>query len=765
MKEGSYLLVKNDETFSQLINIIYKATENYQKIFSQNISDINQIITSIENNLQSISSNKITNIKSLINLNHKGFLTYINDTKISLNKILLKSKEISLEIMSFNQKKSSIDIDILSSEIKQKEDEIKNLKKEMNYFKDKFNSVNQSFSEAQKTISELKEENFSYQEKMIENEKNFYINNNSARSEKLKIPKEIDIGEVEKNQISELKNKIKELNNEIDKKKKEYETGISRMSDKNTNLSKFLNQKNQEVTKLQNENIDKIKENNNLKNQLKKKNLKESEYMEKISEYQKQIEINDKDINNKNTEIISLTDNINNNKILIKSLETEIEKLKYEKNNNFTDNETYMNILSDLEKCKKEKEEIENELENIKKITENEKNEYKKKLNLMESTIYNDNILINKKDELIEQLKIKHQNLKNSIANSNININNVPKEQNIEMNTKIKELENEIKQKDEKITELNNIIESNKKEENFDISNIKKTLHQYKEEIEANHSVINLLKEQIKSIELENKNIKGELKKKHTSELFEMTEKTIKLQKELDKYRSKSQIPNLEKKYSELESEYQTEKKKYQNEIMELKTELLNLKAKIEEKEEEKKDVKEEEGNNKININNNSKKGKYLINTSSNFNLEDKYNKTLEKLKNANNENQKLKKRIEQLEKQRNNMQKESLFKYRSNIENEDYEEEIDMMQLKEGLRRKNRSEDFKIDYPGYNEYQKKYEEIEDKFNKLKELVIPLLKEDIGNNNKLASKDDINKICNLLGASVNTTNNILQNYE
>ena len=765
MKASSDLLVKNDETFSQLINIIYKATENYQKIFSQNISDINQIITSIENNLQSISSNKITNIKSLINLNHKGFLTYINDTKISLNKILLKSKEISLEIMSFNQKKSSIDIDILSSEIKQKEDEIKNLKKEMNYFKDKFNSVNQSFSEAQKTISELKEENFSYQEKMIENERNFYINNNSARSEKLKIPKEIYIGEVEKNQISELKNKIKELNNEIDKKKKEYETGISRMSDKNTNLSKFLNQKNQEVTKLQNENIDKIKENNNLKNQLKKKNLKESEYMEKISEYQKQIEINDKDINNKNTEIISLTDNINNNKILIKSLETEIEKLKYEKNNNFTDNETYMNILSDLEKCKKEKEEIENELENIKKITENEKNEYKKKLNLMESTIYNDNILINKKDELIEQLKIKHQNLKNSIANSNININNVQKEQSIEINTKIKELENEIKQKDEKITELNNIIESNKKEENFDISNIKKTLHQYKEEIEANHSVINLLKEQIKSIEIENKNIKGELKKKNTSELFEMTEKTIKLQKELDKYRSKSQIPNLEKKYSELESEYQTEKKKYQNEIMELKTELLNLKAKIEEKEEEKKDVKEEEGNNKININNNSKKGKYLINTSSNFNLEDKYNKTLEKLKNANNENQKLKKRIEQLEKQRNNMQKESLFKYRSNIENEDYEEEIDMMQLKEGLRRKNRSEDFKIDYPGYNEYQKKYEEIEDKFNKLKELVIPLLKEIIGNNSKLASKDDINKICNILGASVNTTNNILQNYE
>jgi predicted RNase H-like nuclease (RuvC/YqgF family) len=91
-----------------------------------------------------------------------------------------------------------------------------------------------------------------------------------------------------------------------------------------------LNKKNQEFTQLQKENIDKLTENKNLKKQLEKKSLKKSEYIEKISEYQKQIEINDKDINNKNSEIISLTDNLKNNKILIKSLETEIEKLKYE---------------------------------------------------------------------------------------------------------------------------------------------------------------------------------------------------------------------------------------------------------------------------------------------------------------------------------------------------------------------------------------------------------------------------------------------------
>ena len=259
MKENSDLLIKKGQSISTLINIMYKATENSQKVFSQQISEINQIIATIENDPQSISINKINNIKSLINGNHKSFLTYINDTKISLNKILMHSKEISLEILTFNKNQSSIDIDILSSEIKQKEEEIINLKKEMNFYKDKFNSVNSSFSEAKKQISELKEENFSYKEKMIENEKNFYINNSSSKNERLS-SQNTGIEDLEKSQINELKNKIKDLNNEIENKKKDYEKDITRMSEKNTNLSKFLNSKNQEITKLQNENIDKKKE-------------------------------------------------------------------------------------------------------------------------------------------------------------------------------------------------------------------------------------------------------------------------------------------------------------------------------------------------------------------------------------------------------------------------------------------------------------------------------------------------------------------------
>ena len=755
MKGNSDSLLKKAESFSPIIILINKATENYFKIFSQYISEINQILSSIESNLESISTNKINNIKSLINLNKKDFLKYVNDTKISLNKILVKSKEISLEVMTYNKEKSSIDIQILSSEVKQKEDEINNLKKEMNYFKEKFNSVNLSYSEAQKKINELKEENFNFKEKMVENEKNFYISNNNINNS----AKNFEILDKENSQISELKNKIKDLNKEIENNKQEYELKLSRMSDKNTNLSSFLNKKNQEFTQLQKENIDKLTENKNLKKQLEKKSLKESEYIEKISEYQKQIEISDKDINNKNSKIISLTDNLKNNKILIKSLETEIEKLKYEKNNNFKDNEAYMNILADLEKCKKEKEEVENKLE----LIENDKNEYKKKIDVMESTIYNDNVVINKKDELIEQLKVKHQNLKNSIMNSNIN-NNL----NNQNNTKIEELENIIKEKNEKINELNNIIESNKnqKDDKKELSIAKKNLIQYRNEIESNQSLIKILKDQIKAIEAENKAIKEQLNKKNSSDLFEMTEKMLKLEKQLDKYKRNSQSYNLEleKKYDELESKYEKDKQNYLNEVIDLKSQIMQLKEGGNPNDQN--HINNDGENNK---NHNKKNKVKILVSSSNKNLEEQYNAILEKYINANNEIQSLKKKIEKLEqelKQKTLMiQRESLFKIKSININDDYEEEIDMMQLKEGVRRKNRSEDFDIDYPGFNENQKKYQDLENRFNKLKEQVIPILKENGGNNNKIATKNNISNICKLLGTSVNTTNNILQNYK
>ena len=730
MKENSDSLLKSGEIFTSLINLIYKATENYQKIFTQNISQINQTLSLIENNLQAISVNKVKNMKSILNSNQKSFLTYINDTKIALNKILMKSKEISLQIMTYNKTKSSIDLDILTTEITQKENEITKLKNELNYFKDKFNSVNQSFSEAQKTISDLKEENFSFKEKMIENEKNNYIQSKEqSQNSIIKSASSIGIENINNSQIIELKNKIKDLNKEIEKNKQEYNIQISRMDEKYTNLSKSLTKKNQDFTKLQSENFDKIKENSILKNQLEKNNLKENEYHEKIINYQKQIENNEKDLNNKNSEINNLNDNINNNKLLIKSLETEIEKLKFDNNTYSKENNELNKILNDLEICKNEKEELKSELENTKKLMENDKIEYKKQINLMESNIYNNNILINKKDELIEQLKF----------------NENQQEKNEELNTKLEELENIIKQKDDEIKELNNIIEKNKQEENKEISLAKKTILQYKTDNESNMAVIKLLQEQIKTMKRE-KIGKEENKNNNNSELIAMAEKMLKLEKELDRLRNNNKFNALEKKYNELDSEYKKEKQKYQNEINKLKIQIFEL--------------KEQQGNK---TNNKQPKKGNVLETSSNFNLEEKYSQTLQNLAKANLEIQTLKKQIEKLEKEKNN-KKVSIFECKSVNESNDYEDEIDLIQLKEGVKRKNRSEDLNIDFPGLKENQQKYEELEERFNKLKEQVIPMLKEN-SKNNIIGDKNNIHKICDLLGTSVNTTNNIIQNYK
>ena len=379
-KIDNNLLSNINDDFTPLINILYKAMDNYKNVTIYNIKEINKILISFENNLQSINKIKINNIKNLLISNDKGLRTYLNDTKIALNNILIKTKEISLLYLNFKKSKSSINNLLLSSEIKQKEAEINSLVKELNYYKNKYNSVNQSLLDSQKIILELKNENFSYKEKIIENSKNSYINNHSESFQEQKEDLSISNNNEKelKLQIKELNNKIKELNNTIGS----YETQMTRMTDKNTSLSKFLSTKNQQFTELQKENMDKIEEINKLKKILEKNNNKDKEYQNKINEYQKNMEENDKTINNNNKEINLLNDTIKDDKIKIKTLEADIEKLKFELNNNKNkekDDNEYINILKDLDICRKEKEEVEKELENMKKLLDKNKKEYKKK--------------------------------------------------------------------------------------------------------------------------------------------------------------------------------------------------------------------------------------------------------------------------------------------------------------------------------------------------------------------------------------------------
>ena len=149
-----------------------------------------------------------------------------------------------------------------------------------------------------------------------------------------------------------------------------------------------------------------------------------------------------------------------------------------------------------------------------------------------------------------------------------------------------------------------------------------------------------------------------------------------------------------------------------------------------------------------------------LIADSSNLNLDD-YNKHLENLIKCKKENEELRKKIKELESKKNTPKESTMFKFKSIMNIDDYEEEIDMMQLEAGVRRRNRSEDFNIDYPGLDENNKKYKELEDKFNKLKEYIIPIIQDNGVSQNLTESW--VSEVCNLVGMNINNTNNNLQN--
>ena len=307
-----------------------------------------------------------------------------------------------------------------------------------------------------------------------------------------------------------------------------------------------------------------------------------------------------------------------------------------------------------------------------------------------------------------------------------------------------------------------------------------------------NNDISQLLKEQIRSLESENKTLKEEKGKNNNNDnMFDMVEKMLKLEKEIDKLQKElekyknnkshltqnsnmievvdmdeniNDINKLKSDYEELENKYNEEKEKntiYEAQITEKIKENNDLKLELDQ-------IRHEsEGNHNNNFQsiNGSKNIRYLNNSLTDKNMTEKYNKNLEQLINAKNQIKKLEVEVANLKNQIKKMEnknkiKESLFRCKS-IDDENSEEEFDMAQLEEGVKKKNRSEDLNIDFPGNNETKKKYEELEERFNKLKEQVVPLLK---SNANPNVTKNKVSKICNLLGTSTNTTNNILDKY-
>ena len=244
------------------------------------------------------------------------------------------------------------------------------------------------------------------------------------------------------------------------------------------------------------------------------------------------------------------------------------------------------------------------------------------------------------------------------------------------------------------------------------------------------------LEQQLDSYKNKNKKLKEELEKYKTTN--NNTTNNTNILETNSNINSLNELTKLKNDYEELEIKYEEEKSKnkkleneleiYKNKTSDLNTQIFQLK-----------------------LNNNSQ-------------FIDEEKEEEDNLETARKEIIELKKKIKILE-NKSRLKGDSVMSWKSDGENgDDYEEEFDIIQLEEGIKKKNRSEDLIIDFPGNQEKMKNYQELEEKYNNLKEQVLFLLNSNDKNNIKI-SQNRINKICNLLNTSRNTNNIILEKFK
>ena len=101
-----------------------------------------------------------------------------------------------------------------------------------------------------------------------------------------------------------------------------------------------------------------------------------------------------------------------------------------------------------------------------------------------------------------------------------------------------------------------------------------------------------------------------------------------------------------------------------------------------------------------------------------------------EKINELKNENDNLKKQIEQLKMENKNIKEEKnkeikknkVLSQSANSANSDEEEEFDVNYLANTVKKKNNSEDMKIDFPGLSDINEKYNDLKNKVMEIKEI-------------------------------------------
>ena len=588
---------------------------------------------------------------------------------------------------------------------------------------------------------------------------------------------------------NELKEKIKIINSKEDNNNiNEYE--LDSLNKKIEYLSQLLTKKMNNIILLEKENI-------NLKASLGKEknkliasqrsmytlnnNLNNINYFEyTLLEENKKL----KSINDNSRNILTKLSNENKNlKSQIKLLETdnnyiiniqkEIDQLiNLIKENNITFNNDKINI------------EFEQKINNLQNILNN------KEVSLQNYEIQNNNNMkvnilikeIKEKDKIIYELKNKIMNsekqirlLNQKLKNSNTYNNKLISQENHNLNIKLVDMENEnqvYKNKlEEMMKQINNIKKSDNGNNNSqEVVNMVNKIKNFEFKINQLNQEIFQLKKEKDILELTNAGLLSEIKKinknktsqnqntddidisstikKKEEEIEGLNAFVQKLTKKSEKY--SEDIETYKIKINSLQKENTSIKKQLERLTIEMPKELNALKIQL------------DEANKKLSENNNDFSNNKTTNSinKSNTKNKEKSNKAFDEGMQKEIENNmvtKLNKEISDLK----NKNKELLFKledkeinllnsgYKTDEQNvSGYEEEFDLRKMANGVRDKIRSEDINIDYPGLQNYKEKLNELQFKFNNLKEQIKILLSKIKCTN---IIKPTFVQICQLLG--------------
>ena len=637
----------------------------------------------------------------------------------------------------------------------------------------KLNNLMKENSILKKNIESLKysnpsasDFNYSISQKKISN----LIANQSLEKEVEFLRKKLS-GEVNKN---------KELLNESKSMKNKYNSEISQISKRNTELSKLLLNKQNELFKLEKDNLDKNKELANLK--LSINNLHQNSNIEK--EKQKII---DSYRNNKDK-------GDNNDNIIIEKNKKEIEQLK-NLNNTLQDKIKYYqtqikNTKNELYEKIQENIELKN---NADKQMRDMKNDYENKIKELEE-----------KNKDLESYLGDCQNFNNNLNQQIDSLNQqiVAKDIKIlELNYQNEQTQNKcslLEDKNKKITEeLNNkkAIDNKNNDENQHVQILKEELEQQKilsndlnNELSKIKNDKQILTKKISNYENEisnnnkNNDINEEIKKKLNQEIENLKKENLSLKLNNDKLTNQlTDILSGNKKLDNINNEekeqlknqifnMKTDKEKFDNEIKVLKRENEKMKEQIYRLS---KSLPEEYNELQQQYNDLESKYKKLVKSKSDrIKLDQnpgqgsastgrKNDERMEELNKVKKEIEQIKKKNMELVRQLEEKElKKNCYDNKSEENVSNYEEEFDLRKMAKGAKDKNRSQDINIDYPGIQAIKEKYRELDFYYNSLEGLVKKLL---LTVQCTPKNKTYITELCKIVGFDLETSNKILTN--